>query len=185
MRSSCSTDFSQSDFQTSIDKFPLPTDKSMVIDRRLETQPQSTRTPTHKTSLSSNSANGKSPGPLLPPSPADSTMAAALPSRSPRSPRYSGVGATGAGDAAGDNDKDSASIMRDIDRGAPGDKSIFSEMKSPSQREVAKKKSQYYQDVFAQRESNTSARERVARESFVMADVRTNVIVSFSCLFSV
>lgn len=67
--------------------------------------------------------------------------------------------------------------MRDIDRGAPGDLAIFSERKTPEQKEYARRKSQHYNDAFACRESNSSARERVARESIVMADVRTNVII--------
>jgi hypothetical protein len=69
-------------------------------------------------------------------------------------------------------------ITRPIDRGAPGDRAIFSDNKTPEQRELAKQKSQYYGDVFAYREPNTSARERISRESMIMADVRTNVIVS-------
>lgn len=71
-------------------------------------------------------------------------------------------------------------LMRDIDRGAPGDQAIFSDLKTPEQKQLAKRKSQHYNDAFANRESNSSARERVLRESTVMADVRTNVIVSGS-----
>lgn len=69
-------------------------------------------------------------------------------------------------------------ITRHIDRGAPGDQAIFSEGKTPERKELAKRKSQYYGNVFAYRESNTSARERVTKESMIVADVRTNVIVS-------
>lgn len=69
-------------------------------------------------------------------------------------------------------------ITRPIDRGAPGDGAIFSDKKTPEQKELAKRKSQYYGDVFAYREPNTSARERISRESMIMADIRTNVIVS-------
>jgi hypothetical protein len=68
-------------------------------------------------------------------------------------------------------------LTRNIERGAPGDAAIFPLAKTPEQRELAKKKSQYYNDAFAVRESNTSARERVHRESMVMVEVRTNVIV--------
>jgi len=68
-------------------------------------------------------------------------------------------------------------LTRNIDRGAPGDSAIFSENKTPEQKELAKRKSQYYGDVFAQREPNSNARDRIGRESVVMADVRTNVIV--------
>jgi len=69
-------------------------------------------------------------------------------------------------------------ITRQLDRGAPGDQAIFSERKTPEQKELARRKSQYYGDVFAHREPQSSARERVTKESIVMADIRTNVIVS-------
>ncbi|TVY83267.1 hypothetical protein LSUE1_G002161 [Lachnellula suecica] len=69
-------------------------------------------------------------------------------------------------------------ITRQIDRGAPGDQAIFSDRKTPEQKELARRKSQYYGDVFAHREPNSSARERVSKESMVMAEVKTNVIIS-------
>lgn len=69
-------------------------------------------------------------------------------------------------------------MMKDIDRGAPGDAAIFSENKTPEQKEYARRKSQHYSAAFTFREANSSARERVCRDSIVMADVRTNVIVS-------
>lgn len=69
-------------------------------------------------------------------------------------------------------------LTRQIDRGAPGDRAIFSDKKTPEQKELAKRKSQYYGDVFANREPTTTARERIGRESMIMADIRTNVIVS-------
>jgi len=68
-------------------------------------------------------------------------------------------------------------LRRNVERGAPGNAAILSLGKTPERRELAKKKSQYYDDAFAVRESNTSARERVHRESMVMVEVRTNVIV--------
>jgi hypothetical protein len=69
-------------------------------------------------------------------------------------------------------------ITRRIDRGAPGDQAIFSDAKAPEQKELAKRKSQYYGDVFAYREPNSSARERISRESMIICDIRTNVIVN-------
>lgn len=68
--------------------------------------------------------------------------------------------------------------LRDVERGAPGDHAIFSANKTPEQKQMAKRRSQYFGDAFAYRESNTSPRERVSRESVVMVEVRTNVIVS-------
>lgn len=76
-------------------------------------------------------------------------------------------------------------LTRQIDRGAPGDGAIFSDKKTPEQKELAKKKSQFYGDVFANREPNTSARERIGRESMIMADIRTNVIVGVLFFFGV
>jgi hypothetical protein len=67
--------------------------------------------------------------------------------------------------------------IRELDRGSPGDQAIFSERKTPEQKELARRKSQYYGDVFAHREPMTSARETITKESIVMADIRTNVIV--------
>jgi len=68
-------------------------------------------------------------------------------------------------------------LTRNVEPGTPGDPSIFSLGKALERKELTKKKSQYYDDAFAVRESNTSARERVHRESMVMVEVRTNVIV--------
>ncbi len=100
----------------------------------------------------------------LPPSPADSDIA--MREASPRGSPSATL-------------KEEQRITRNIDRGAPGDQSIFSDSKTPEQKELAKKKSQYYGDVFASREPNASARERVTKESPILADVRTNVIVSW------
>ena len=68
-------------------------------------------------------------------------------------------------------------ITRDISRGSPGDQAIYSDTKSPEQRQLARQRSQYYEDAFSYRESISPARERISRESMIMADVRTNVIV--------
>jgi hypothetical protein len=73
--------------------------------------------------------------------------------------------------------KEEKRLTRDFGR-ASGDAAIFAIGKTANQKELAKRRSQYYSDAFAQRESNTSARERVFKESIVMAEVLTNVIVS-------
>jgi hypothetical protein len=100
----------------------------------------------------------------LPPSPADSD------------PEMRQASPTGSPSATTTEER---RITRALDRGTPGDQAIFSNAKSPEQKELARKKSQYYNDVFAAREPNTSARERVLKDSQILADVRTNVIVSF------
>jgi hypothetical protein len=43
---------------------------------------------------------------------------------------------------------------------------------------LSKKKSQYYTDAFAHRESNNSAKERVAKDSIVVAELKMNYCVS-------
>ncbi|KAH6681796.1 Tautomerase/MIF superfamily [Halenospora varia] len=98
----------------------------------------------------------------MPPSPADSDIV--IPDTSPSS-SLSAI------------TREEHRITRPIDRGAPGDQAIFSESKTPEQKALAKRKSQYYGDVFAAREPLSSARERISRESMIMADIRTNVIV--------
>jgi hypothetical protein len=104
------------------------------------------------------------PPPLnLPPSPADSDMS----SHERPSSSHSACTTT-----------EESRLTRNIDRGAPGDRAIFSELKSPQQREIARKRSQYYEDTFAAREPSSSARERVSRDSMVVAEIKTNVIVS-------
>lgn len=42
---------------------------------------------------------------------------------------------------------------------------------------LSKKKSQYYTDAFAHRESNNSAKERVAKDSIVLAELKMNYCV--------
>lgn len=70
-------------------------------------------------------------------------------------------------------------LTRAMDRGAPGDRLV--DTNTPEQKDLAKRKSQYYQEQFAYREVNSSAKERVSKESMIVADVRTNVIVSIIC----
>jgi len=74
-----------------------------------------------------------------------------------------------------ESSEEESRLMRPMDRGAPGER--LREPTTPQQKEFARKKSQYYQEQFAYRESNTSAKERLTKDSMIMADVRTNVIV--------
>ena len=70
------------------------------------------------------------------------------------------------------------SIFRHTDRGAPGDGALLSMANgTPQQTELQKKKSQFYSDVFAYREPNLSPREKIYKETIIMAEVKTNVIV--------
>ncbi|KAF7879211.1 hypothetical protein EAF04_000409 [Stromatinia cepivora] len=97
----------------------------------------------------------------LPPSPADSDkMDISRPSTSPSPIIIEGQ-----------------RITRDISRGTPGDITKSSMSKSPEQKQLAKKRSQYYGDAFAYREPTGSARERVSRDSMVLCELVTNVIM--------
>lgn len=74
---------------------------------------------------------------------------------------------------------DSRDHLRPITRGAPGDSLPKGMTDRGNERcDLTRQKSQYYQEVFAYRESNSSSKGRVSRDSVVMADLRTNVIVS-------
>lgn len=50
---------------------------------------------------------------------------------------------------------------------------------TPQSRELNRRRSQYYGEVFGDREPYQDARERVTRDSLVMAELKTNVIVCF------
>ncbi|TGO20218.1 hypothetical protein BPAE_0322g00060 [Botrytis paeoniae] len=97
----------------------------------------------------------------LPPSPADSDMMDLSPPSSSTSPII----------------LEGQRITRDISRGTPGDMQKSSVSKSPEQKQLAMKRSQYYGDAFAYRESAGSARERVSRDSMVLCELVTNVIM--------
>jgi hypothetical protein len=75
-----------------------------------------------------------------------------------------------------------AAILKEDERFAKQlsreDKGFFSSTKTTEQKELAKKRSQYYDEVFAVKEPISLAHERASRESMVMADIKTNVIVS-------
>ena len=67
--------------------------------------------------------------------------------------------------------------FNEVDRGAPGDASLMAMVKrEPEEVKRAKQKSSFYGEVFAYREPTTQ-KDRVARESPITAEVKTNVIV--------
>jgi hypothetical protein len=47
-----------------------------------------------------------------------------------------------------------------------------------SRLKLSKKRSQYYEDAFAHREANNSAKERVAKDSVILAEIKLNCCVS-------
>ncbi|KAL9120718.1 MAG: hypothetical protein Q9187_002728 [Circinaria calcarea] len=69
-------------------------------------------------------------------------------------------------------------MVRHLERGAPGDAYLKAMVqRGPEDTERSRQKNRFYGEVFAYREPNTSARDRVARDSVVTAEVKTNVIV--------
>ncbi|ESZ93718.1 hypothetical protein SBOR_5903 [Sclerotinia borealis F-4128] len=91
----------------------------------------------------------------LPPSPADSDkMDISRPSSSPSPIIIEGQ-----------------RITRDISRGTPGDITKSNMPKSPEQKQLAKKRSQYYGDAFAYREPASSARERMREEHTLLTSL--------------
>lgn len=69
-------------------------------------------------------------------------------------------------------------ISRNVMRGAPGDAALMAMVKRDQEgTNLARRKSQFYGEVFAYRESNISARNKIHQFSVITAEVRTNVIV--------
>ena len=79
---------------------------------------------------------------------------------------------------------DEKQISRHVDRGAPGDASLMKMAKrNESSREgeaASRRNTQYYTEVFAYREPNMTARQKILKYSVITAEVKTNVIVCVS-----
>ena len=76
---------------------------------------------------------------------------------------------------------DEKQIARHVSRGAPGDAALANMVKrNQSTREgeeTAKRNTQFYGEVFAYREPNLTARDKIYKFSVITAEVKTNVIV--------
>ena len=71
------------------------------------------------------------------------------------------------------------SRFRSLTRGTGGDLPDTSGFEqSWSRRELSKKKSQYYSEAFAYREPSNTAKERVVKDSVILAEVKMNCCVS-------
>ncbi|PGH26455.1 hypothetical protein AJ80_01768 [Polytolypa hystricis UAMH7299] len=71
---------------------------------------------------------------------------------------------------------DSNSLTKELSRGTPTDGSVTASLKkSPSQQEMAKKRSQYFDEVFASREPYNTPRHRVNQDSIVVVEIKTNI----------
>lgn len=73
-------------------------------------------------------------------------------------------------------------ILRKPGRGAPGDSSLIGVVRNEEGKSLAKRKSQFYGEVFSYRESNVSARNKVHQYSVITAEVKTNIIVCLSVI---
>lgn len=73
---------------------------------------------------------------------------------------------------------DEKKIARHVARGAPGDAALMSMVRRDQEgTSLARRKSQFYGEVFAYREPNVSARNKIHQYSVITAEVKTNVIV--------
>ena len=74
---------------------------------------------------------------------------------------------------------DETQISGPYGRGSPGDAALIAMVnKDRTSTDLSRRKSQFYSGVFAYREPNLTARDRVHRYSVITAEVKTNVIVS-------
>ncbi|KAL9010169.1 MAG: hypothetical protein Q9173_004869 [Seirophora scorigena] len=73
---------------------------------------------------------------------------------------------------------DEKQLSGPLGRGSPGDAALMAMVnRDRASTDNSRRKSQYYSEVFAYREPNLTARERVNRFSVITAEVKTNVIV--------
>ncbi|KAI4255097.1 MAG: hypothetical protein LQ352_002726 [Teloschistes flavicans] len=76
---------------------------------------------------------------------------------------------------------DENQISRTFSRNGPQDVTMVDRDRASV--DLSRRKSQYYTEVFAYREPNTTARERVHQYSIITAEVKTNVIVKDEYIF--
>lgn len=80
---------------------------------------------------------------------------------------------------------DEKQIARTVSRGTPGDSALMAMVnKNRESTDLSRRKSQFYSEVFAYREPNITARDRVHRYSIISAEIKTNVIVRTQMLSS-
>ena len=84
----------------------------------------------------------------------------------PKSPPLNGLGS--------ERFSDHSKTTRPITRGAPGEKK---DTDAVGQNYGSRRRTQYYEEQFAYRDVTGSARERITKDSPVIAELRTNVIV--------
>ncbi|KAL8993359.1 MAG: hypothetical protein Q9169_006411 [Polycauliona sp. 2 TL-2023] len=79
---------------------------------------------------------------------------------------------------------DERQISGPYGRGSPGDAALIAMVnKDRTSTDLSRRKSQFYSEVFAYREPNLTARDKVHRYSVITAEVKTNVIVKDEYIF--
>ncbi|CAL8574674.1 hypothetical protein XPA_000629 [Xanthoria parietina] len=79
---------------------------------------------------------------------------------------------------------DESQLSGPYGRGSPGDAALIAMVnKDRTSTDLSRRKSQFYSEVFAYREPNLTARDRVHRYSVITAEVKTNVIVKDEYIF--
>ena len=74
---------------------------------------------------------------------------------------------------------DGDDLVRDIKTPLPGD-SMRTPERPRSRAALAQKRSAYFEDVFSSKPVDSPAKERLRSETTIVAEVKTNVLVSFS-----
>jgi hypothetical protein len=83
-------------------------------------------------------------------------------------------------------DSDQAVGFDDARLTRPASRGVLAEKQSPNtpfQKVAPRKRAQYFEEQFAYKDDTSSARERVSKDSPIVAELRTNVIVSFASDF--
>ena len=79
------------------------------------------------------------------------------------------------------NNMEKEVMMQAATRGAPVDASQMSaQIRASQEREMARKKSMYYEDIFAYKEPSLEPKDQVYNTSVITVEVKTNVIVRSS-----
>ncbi|KAI9741793.1 MAG: hypothetical protein M1834_000179 [Cirrosporium novae-zelandiae] len=69
-----------------------------------------------------------------------------------------------------------AAITNDIRRGTPGD-SFRQRVQTPGGRDLAKKRSKYFDNAFASREKHDGEKEKIISQSPIAVELKTNIII--------
>jgi hypothetical protein len=66
---------------------------------------------------------------------------------------------------------------RELTRGAPTDASVFTYKDNGPTQEFARRRNQYFSEVFSAREPHNSPRDRVFQNSIIVVEIKTNMKV--------